>query len=208
MIIRYKVLPPTLKTVCMRSNSTTISSHLNRRGISCPSNPGQTHPQVRPAPPHPTHPYQKSSHELVGWQVVCALSFPHTLAHNSSSSLSSASRLLGTPGLLAYHRCSCIRLVWQRGRPRRGTRHSPIIETHPTGVDGAAAQGLGPAFLFPYLVSIGESEKSNAPVRCALVSGHRPQVFAPSRRPVASTHTAWQQPPFYMTAKWPAALLF
>ena len=106
------------------------------------------------------------------WYVHCR--FPHTLAHNSFSSLSSASRLLGTPGLLAYHRCSCIRLVWQRGRPRRGTRHSPIIETHPTGVDGAAAQGLGPAFLFPYLVSIGESEKSNAPVRCALVSGHRP----------------------------------
>ena len=95
---------------------------------------------------------------------------------------------------------------------------SPIIEeTHPIGVATwppkvaaarlayhrnasdwrgcAAAQGLGLAFAFLYLVSIGESEKSNAPVRRALVPGLRPQAFAPSRRPVASTHTAWQQPP-------------
>ena len=85
--------------------------------------------------------------------------------------------MFGTPGLLAHHRCSCIRLAWQRGRPRHGTCHSPIIETHPTGVDGAAAQGLGHAFLFPYLVSIGESEKSNTPVSACACVGARSQTF-------------------------------
>ena len=79
--------------------------------------------------------------------------------------------------------------------PKSRQRGSPNIETHPTGVAARPPNGLGPAFHFLYLVSIGESEKSNAPVRRALVPGLRPQAFAPSRRLVASTHMAWPQPP-------------